>query len=136
MKKHAAVLISEEAEEFYLSCRHGWQKLIGHPMLINQYQFSAIPYKDHIRVSEVGSGALLTKVPYHESLSTKEDLMEFLNNIVAPIIIVMIEKAGAEEFERQIIHLSEVAEKTNGRKPEGKKVNIDLLSIDTDGKLH
>lgn len=75
--KQVEVYVSPDAEEFYLSFKMGWKKLVGHLIEVDDFQFSAVPISDFIRVSEFKSGTKLFDIPVPESIESYEETMLF-----------------------------------------------------------
>lgn len=100
--KHVEVMVSPDAEEFYLSCSKGWASVKGHLIKVDELEFSAVPVNDYILVSEVESGAKLINIPVPDTVESYEETMFFLEINVASRIVMIIEKIGIDEMQKQV----------------------------------
>ncbi|USK85705.1 hypothetical protein [Peribacillus asahii] len=134
--KQVEVMVSPDAEEFYLACSTGWVKVIGHLIEVDGLQFSAVPIKDFIRVSEVESGAKLFDIFAPETIESYEETLMFLEINVAANIVMLIEKAGIKKVQNQINLMKEAAFSKHGQKPTGQKVDTEWMKADISDVLN
>lgn len=128
--EHYNIQVGSEAEEFCLATSNGWVKVAGHSIIVDQYQFSAAPIKNFIRVSEIESGAKVFDVPVPDSVESYEETITFLEMIVSLKLIQLIRTVNDQDpgrLDREIEQMRKKAFETCGEKPPIEKVNIDSL---------
>lgn len=119
--------VSPDAEEFNLAFNDKWVKVVGHLIIVNEFQFSAVPSKNIFRVSEVKSGAKLIDVTVPEHVESYEETILFLELRVIPQIVTIINKIGTKSFKKQIEQMKKVAIAKLGQMPPTKKINTEWL---------
>lgn len=134
--KNIEVEVSPDAEEFYLAFSKGWTKFSGHSIETNGLKFSAVPIKDKIRVSEVESGAKFFDIPVPEEVDSFEETMFFLEIMVAPQIVMLIETIGLNKVKQEIGRMRQTAISKYGEKPTGQKINTEWIRDDLSDVLH
>lgn len=94
---------------FQLAYKDGWVGLKGTQINIQGIDFSFCPLwvndKLRIKISEVGSGALLFEFPITHLirciLTIREDLIEYYKDEIAPLVRLLIKKNGIEKIQEE-----------------------------------
>lgn len=127
------VQVSEDAEEFCLAFPDEWVKVGGHSITIGKHQFSAVPFENHFRISEVTSGAKVVDIPVPEEIQSFEETMLYLETVVVIELINLIIKVNQNNpnrFDQEVELYRKRSIESLGEKPQTEKINMEFMTAD------
>lgn len=130
-EKEYNVEVSQTAQEIYLSFNQGWKLFVGHLIKINDLEFSIIALNaENVIISEFKTGAKLFErelsVKTQNNLQSLEQFMMYIEMVITPQIIMIIERTGAKEFSEAVDKETENVINRIGEKPSNETVYVEI----------
>ncbi|QST02586.1 hypothetical protein IMZ31_24355 (plasmid) [Pontibacillus sp. ALD_SL1] len=132
--ENVGVTVNQKTEQFYIATKNGWKPVVGHRITVGPYEFSAVPKKNALVLSEVSSGMNIHSIPMNDgvirSTDSKESTMRYLQGI-GRILEKMVR--DMDNFEQRILEGQKKAVAHCGEKPPTEEADTDWVFSESNG---